>query len=78
MNQASQEGARRQDDAASADFRARFREHAGTRSTCIEKNVRNRVSANFQIGLLGQQRLHGLAIELAIGLGTRPANSGSF
>ena len=30
--------------------------------------------ANFEIGLRGQRRLHGLAIELAVGLGARPAH----
>ena len=35
VNQASQEGARRQDHAAGADFRARFRKNTGTRAACI-------------------------------------------
>ena len=74
VNQASQERPRRQDHAPRADFGPGFRDHPGTRAACIEKDIGNRLGADFQIGLLGQQRLHGLAIELAVGLRARPTH----
>ena len=41
---------------------------------CINDKIRNRLGADFEVRLLGQQRLHGLAIELAIGLRARAAH----
>ena len=57
-----------------ADLFAALGDDADTRSTCIDDDIRNGLGANLEIRLLGQQRLHGLAIELAIGLGARPAH----
>ena len=74
MDQATQERACRQDHAAGADFRARFRDHAGTRPACIQNDVRNRIGADFEPGLLGQQVLNGLPVQLAVGLGARSAH----
>ena len=78
MNQAAQERARRQHDPAGRDLGPRFGQDARTRSACIEKNIDNRVGADLEIGLLGQQRLHGLAVELAVGLGARAAHGRSL
>ena len=74
VNQPAQERACRQHDAAGRDFGTRFGQDSGTRTACIQKDIDNRVAADLEVGLLGQQRLHGLAVELAIGLGARAAH----
>ena len=74
MNQASKEGAGGQHDATGADLFAVLGDDADTRAACIDDDVRDRLRTNFQVGLLGQQRLHGLPVELAVGLGSRAAH----
>ena len=74
MNQPAQERARRQHDTAGRDFGARIGQDSGTRTACIQQDIDNRIAAHLEVGLPGQQRLHGLAVELAIGLGARAAH----
>ena len=78
VDQAAQERTRRQDHAPGADFRTRFRDHTGTRAPCIQNDICNRIGADFEPGLLGQQVLNGLPIKLAVGLGTRSAHGGAL
>ena len=57
-----------------ADLFTRFSDDTDTRVTCIDEKIGNGLGADLEIRLFGQQRLHGLAVELAIGLGARAAD----
>ena len=74
VDEPSQKGARRQDHPTGGDLGTRLGDDAGTRAACIQNNICNRVRPDFQVGLVRQQRLHGLPVEFAIGLRTGPAH----
>jgi hypothetical protein len=54
------------------------RNNPGRLPRLITEQVFRRGFANRQIGLFRQDALHGVSVELAIGLGPRPADSGTF
>jgi len=76
VDDAAQESPCRYDHATSMDLRARGRCDAGNASFAIDNEVFDRRSANFEVVLRGQQRLHGLAIEFPVGLGAGTAHGG--
>jgi len=71
MDQAAQEGAGGDDDGTRADTAA-VGQHQSGHPALADQQILGRAGQQGQIGGLVQQRPHGLAIELAVGLGARP------
>ena len=71
MDEAAQEGAGGQDHRAGADFLARRAVTTPATRPSLEDQILGGGGSNVEVRLLGQQRLHRLAVELAVGLGAR-------
>ncbi len=74
MNDAAQEGPGGENDPPGRDEGAVGEHDAGDRAGRVEPNVLDRGGADLQPGGLGEQFLHRPAVQLAVGLGARPAH----
>ncbi len=77
MDEASQEGPRGQDHGAGRDLPA-VSQFDPTDAGVLQNEVVGLGLDHFQAGNSPQLRLHGLGIELAVGLSPRPADRGAF
>ena len=74
MDDAAQEGPGGEHHTSGVDDLAAGRDHPGDRAAAIAPQVFDRRGADLEILLLRQGGLHGPAVELAVGLGARPAH----
>ncbi len=77
VNHPAQEGAGGEHDRAAGD-RAAIRERDARNGVGVGCDPSRLPLDDGQVGGLGDQRLHGAPIELAVGLGARPLNGGTF
>ena len=74
MDDAAQEGSGRDDDGAGADRPAVLEHDAGTAARAVDRQVAGGALDDVEARLLGQDRLHGPAVQLPVGLGPRSAH----
>ena len=74
MNEAVEERAGRQHHGAAGNALAGLGQHGRHAAARIEFQIGGFAAGDIQIGLIGEDRLHRLAIELAIGLGAGAAH----
>src|SRR6185503_10564663 len=78
MDEAAEEGASRHDHGSGADFLARACHHPGGVARPIQDQILDCGRFDRKAWLSGEDLLHRLAIELAVGLGARAPNGGAL